>query len=112
MTNDDKVRLVTGFFTAFAEGDKEFIEAHITGDFSFSAPPDPLLDRSGYFERCWPGAGNHQQFDLQRTIVNGDEVLVTYEIPHGDGTKGRNTEIFTLAGGKVKRVEVYFGWNT
>jgi hypothetical protein len=27
------------------------------------------------------------------------------------GERGRNTEVLTFDGDKVKRVEVYFGWN-
>ena len=41
-------------YDAFATGDRDVVERHFGKDFSFSAPPDPLLDRDGYFERCWP----------------------------------------------------------
>jgi hypothetical protein len=83
----------------------------LTDDFTFSAPPDPLLDRAGYFTRCWPGAGKGQTFEFIRLIEAGDEVIVTYESKHPDGTKGRNTEILTFEGDKVSKAEVYFGWN-
>ncbi len=41
----------------------------------------------------------------------GDEVVVTYEAERADGSRFRNTEIFSFEAGKVKSVEVYFGWN-
>ena len=44
-------------------------------------------------------------------IEAGDEVVVTYEAERVDGSRFRNTEVHTIAGGKVASVEVYFGWN-
>jgi hypothetical protein len=45
-----------------------------------------------------------------RMIESGDEVIVTYEMTRHDGGRGRNTEVFTFAGDRVVRIEVYFGW--
>ena len=44
-------------------------------------------------------------------VQSGDEVIVTYEVNHPDGHKGRNTEVLTFKGAEVWRAEVYFGWN-
>ena len=38
-------------------------------------------------------------------------MIVTYELTRPDGTGGRNTEVLTFADDKVKRIEVYFGWD-
>jgi hypothetical protein len=44
--------------------------------------------------------------------VNANEIpTVTYERLHDDGSKGRNTEIHTVSGGKTRRTEVYWGWS-
>lgn len=99
------------FFKAFASGDRVFIENHMAEEFSFSSPPDPFLDRKGYFERCWPWAGHGQEYDFVRVMEYGNVVVITYELRHTNGTKGRNTEIFTFSGEKIQQVEVYFGWN-
>ena len=77
----------------------------------FSAPPDPLLDRDGYFERCWPGRGSTTDFDFVRLVEVGNEVLVTYEATKTDGRRLRNTEILGFDGDRINRVEVYFGWD-
>jgi hypothetical protein len=70
-----------------------------------------MLDRDGYFERCWPGAGRGQAFDFVRLIEAGDEVVVTYESDVSGG-RGRNTEVLTFNDDdKISRTEVYFGWN-
>jgi hypothetical protein len=83
----------------------------LTEDFVFSSPLDVGLDRAGYFERCWPGAGQGQQFDFVRVVQSGDEVIVTYEMTRTDGGRGRNTEILTFRGEQISKAEVYFGWN-
>lgn len=101
--------IAKGFFKAFASGDREFIEEHMAENFVFSSPPDPHLDKAGYFERCWPFAGRGWEFHFVRVIESGETVVVTYEQKRTDGTLGRNTEVFTFSGEKVQRIEVYFG---
>jgi ketosteroid isomerase-like protein len=111
MPGNDRLQIVRDSYQAFAAGDRSFFEEHLSDDFSFSSPPDPKLDRDGYFERCWPGAGRAQEFDFVRLIESGNEVIVTYEMRGLDGSAGRNTEVLTLDGDKISRVEVYFGWD-
>jgi FAD/FMN-containing dehydrogenase len=71
----DRIQTTKDFYQAFATGDRSFVEEHMTDDFAFSAPPDPFLDRAGYFERCWPGAGKGQTFEFIRLIESGNEVI-------------------------------------
>lgn len=106
----NKTEITKRFFKAFASGDRTFIEKHMADDFAFSSPPDPYLDKAGYFDRCWPFAGQGWEFDFIRTIESGDTVVVTYKQKHSESA-GRNTEVFTFSGDKIKRVEVYFGWS-
>jgi SnoaL-like domain len=108
MTRTDIARAL---YEAFAAGDRDAAERLLADDFTFSAPPDPLLDRDGFFERCWPGAGGDEPFAFKRLVEHDDEVIVTYERARPDGAVGRNTEILTLAGEQVVRAEVYFGWD-
>jgi ketosteroid isomerase-like protein len=107
----DRVEIVRASYRAFAGRDRDAIERLLADELAFSAPPDPLLDRAGYFERCWPAAGSIDRFDVVRAIEQGDEVVVTYEATRADGTRFRNTEIFTVPGERITRVEVYFGWD-
>ena len=72
---------------------EDFFEERLSDDFLFSAPPDPKLDRDGYFERCWPGAGRGQGFDFVRLIESGDEVVVTYESDVSGGGRGRKPDL-------------------
>jgi ketosteroid isomerase-like protein len=98
-------------YEAFAAGDRATVEGLLSDDFAFSSPVDPWLDRAGYFERCWPGAGQGQRFEFVRLLTSGDQVIVTYEMTHHDGRRGRNTEVLTFRGEQICRAEVYFGWN-
>lgn len=111
MPTQDRLQRARGIYEAFAAGDRSFIEASFTDDFSFYSPLDVGLDRAGYFERCWPGSGQGQTFDFLRLIEAGDEVVVTYEMAKPDGTRARNTEVLRFTGDQVCRAEVYFGWN-
>lgn len=73
-------KIVHDLYRAFASGDRQVIERTFADEFTFSSPLDVGLDRAGYFNRCWPGAGQGQQFNFVRTVEAGDEVIVTYEV--------------------------------
>lgn len=107
----DRTELARRLYAAFSAGDRDFFEEHLADDLIFSSPVDPRLDRQGFFERCWPGAGQGQGIDIVRLIESGDEVVVTYELKRPDGSGGRNTEVLTFDGDQVTRIEVYFGWD-
>jgi ketosteroid isomerase-like protein len=112
MAAADRRQIARDSYEAFAAGDRDFFEERLAADFLFSAPPDPKLDKDGYFERCWPGAGRGQKFEFVRVIESGDEVIVTYESEFATGNRGRNTEVLTFNDeDRIVRTEVYFGWN-
>jgi hypothetical protein len=111
MTVSDRLALTRDFYRAFAAGDRAFAERILDEEFSFSSPVDVGLDRAGFFERCWPGAGRAvQEFEFVRMLESGDEVIVTYVMRRSDGVRGRNTEILAFRGEKLIGSEVYFGW--
>ena len=87
------------------------MEQLLAPGYAFYSPPDPGLDREGYFERCWPHSGNGKRFDFVRLIEHGDEVVVTYEATRTDGSRFRNTEVLAFDGEKIAKTEVYFGWD-
>jgi ketosteroid isomerase-like protein len=107
----DRVQLVRDSYEAFRSDDRDAIEQLLSDDFSFYSPPDPGLDRAGFFERCWPHAGRTEAFEFERLVEVEDEVLVTYEATRTDGSRFRNTEVFAFDGDKIARQEVYFGWD-
>jgi ketosteroid isomerase-like protein len=111
MANDAKTSRARELYLAFAAGDRAAVERMLADDFTFSSPVDPRLDRDGYFERCWPGAGQGQRFEFLRLVSTGDEVIVTYEMTAPDARRGRDTEVLTFRGDQICRAEVYSGWN-
>jgi ketosteroid isomerase-like protein len=107
----DHLQLVRDSYAAYENGDRGLIEKILADDLTFFSPPDPGIDRTAYFERCWPNAGRVESFEFVRLVEVGDEVLVTYESTRNDGTRFRNTEIFGFQDEQISRVEVYFGWD-
>jgi hypothetical protein len=110
MPSADRRQRARELYLAFAAGDRELVERMLTEDFMFSSPFDVGLDLAGYFGRCWPGAGQGQQFEFVRVAELGEEVIVTYEMTRPEGGRGRNTEILIFDGDRINGAEVYFGW--
>jgi ketosteroid isomerase-like protein len=111
MPTQDRAERARHLYEAFAAGDRGHVEGALTDDFAFFSPLDVGLDRTGYFDRCWPGAGRGQTFEFVRLIESGDELVVTYEMTRQDGARARNTEILMFRDGRICRAEVYFGWD-
>jgi ketosteroid isomerase-like protein len=112
MPTTPHLQRVRDTYRAYESGDRTLVEEALSEDFTFYSPPDPGIDRATYFERCWPNAGLISSFEFKRLVeVDDEQVLVTYESTKTDGSRFRNTEIFTFDGDKISRVEVYFGWN-
>jgi ketosteroid isomerase-like protein len=107
----DRLQLARDAYGAYESGDRSVIEALLTDDYEFFAPPDPGIDRERYFERCWPNADLIESFEFKRLVESGDEVIVTYESRKTDGKRFRNTEVLTFRGDMICRTEVYFGWD-
>ncbi|HEX2103572.1 MAG TPA: nuclear transport factor 2 family protein [Solirubrobacteraceae bacterium] len=112
MPAQDRAAIVRACFAAFAAGHRHVVEAALADDFVFSSPADVGIDRTRFFERCWPGHENLRGFELKRVHeIGDDEVVVTYEAERSDGSRFRNTEVFRVDGDRIKSEEVYFGWN-
>lgn len=111
MPETDRIQLARDSYGAYERSDRGVIEALLSEDFRFSSPADVDLDRATYFERCWPNAETIASFDFVRLVEAGDEVIVTYEAAKVDGRRFRNTEVLSFEGDRIRRAEVYFGWN-
>jgi ketosteroid isomerase-like protein len=107
----DRLQLARSTYLAYESGDRGVIEELLSDDFKFCSPADVGIDRSRYFERCWPNSELIENFQFIRLVEAGDEVLVTYESTKIDGSRFRNTEVLTFRGDKICKAEVYFGWN-
>jgi ketosteroid isomerase-like protein len=107
----DRLEVVRDCYGAYESGDRGVVERILTPDFVFYSPADVGIDRATYFERCWPNSELIESFEFKRLVEIGDEVLVTYESTKADGRRFRNTEVLTFEGDRIRRAEVYFGWD-
>ena len=111
MPTADGLQIARECYGAYESGDRSVVERLLTDDFTFYSPADPGIDRARYFERCWPNAQLIERFEFKRLIEQGDEVVVTYESTRTDGSRFRNTEVLAFDGDKIRKAEVYFGWD-
>jgi ketosteroid isomerase-like protein len=107
----DHTDIVRALFDAYTTGDPSALYEYLAPDLQFFSPPDPGIDLATYFDRCWPNARRTERYDFARLIDSGDELVVTYDATTTEGTRFRNTEVFTFRDDRVIRIEVYFGWN-
>ena len=109
MPTRDRMQLARDAYGAYESGDRRVVEELLADDFTFYSPADVGIAR--YFERCWPNSELIEAFEFKRLVEAGDEVVVTYEATRTDGQRFRNTEVLTLAGDRICKAEVYFGWD-
>lgn len=108
----DPLAIVQQCFQAFAGGDRAALEAVIAEDLRFFSPLDNGLDRDAYLRLCWPNHETIASFDFVRLAeIGGGIVVATYEAGTTDGRRFRNTEILSVRDGRIRAVEVYFGWS-
>ncbi len=111
MPAEDRLQLARDAYGAYESGDRGVLDELLSEDFRFYSPADVGIDREGYFQRCWPNAQLIKDFQFARLVESRDEVIVTYEGTRTDGSRFRNTEVLTFDGNKIRKAEVYFGWN-
>jgi ketosteroid isomerase-like protein len=101
--------LVRQCFASYVSKDRQALEELLSDDFRFHSPHDPDIDKTTYFEKCWPFSERVRAFHIEKLFVEGNEAFVRYECQPKDGAKFRNTEFFRIEGNKIKEVEVYYG---
>lgn len=109
MGPEDMEAKVRASFAAYMDVDRAKIEALLHPDFTFTSPYDDHIDRSTYFERCWPNAGTFASLDLIEVQAARAGCFVFYEGRSKAGSAFRNTEYFTFDDGLIRSVEVFFG---
>lgn len=101
--------LVRACYAAYETKDRAALEDLLSPDFTFSSPLDDRINRARYFERCWPNSQHLSSFDIKDLMVEGNHVCARYEARTSDGQTFGNIEYFTVEGGKITQVQVYFG---
>ena len=109
MSMQGKAEIIRALFAAYLSNDRKAVEDAFTDDFRFTSPYDDEIDKATYFARCWRVTDWIERHQLERILVEGDEAFVTYRCVAKGGKSFRNTEFFSFEGGKIKRIDVYFG---
>jgi ketosteroid isomerase-like protein len=104
-----KADIVRALFAAYLANDRKAVEDALTGDFRFASPYDDEIDKPTYFARCWRDTEWIGRHELEKIFVEGDGAFVTYKCVAKGGKSFRNTEFFSFAGDKIRRIDVYFG---
>jgi ketosteroid isomerase-like protein len=109
MVDARKTEIIRTLFAAYLANDRKAVEAAFTNDFRFTSPYDDEIDKATYFERCWRVPDWIELQTLETIMVEGDAAFVTYRCVAKGGKSFRNTEFFTFAGDRIRRIDVYFG---
>ena len=104
-----KDAIIRNLFAAYLQNDRGAVAAVFTDDFRFTSPYDDEIDKATYFERCWRVSDWIERQDLEHIMVEGEAAFVTYRCVAKDGKSFRNTEAYTFAGERIRRIDVYFG---
>jgi ketosteroid isomerase-like protein len=96
---------------AYVDKDRSAIEALLDDNFHFTSPIDNALDRATYLRVCWPNSAALARFDNIYEAEDGDRAFIVYEALTSTGKRFRNSEVYTVRGGKLLATEVYFGWD-
>jgi len=108
---NDATSVARASYEAYVRKDRAAIEVLIDDDFHFTSPLDNRIDRTTYFDRCWPNSQRISEFQFVNVVPHGEKVFMTYEGTNIGGGRFRNTEILTVRNGKIVEAEVYFGWS-
>lgn len=108
---DNTIRIICDFFSAFIEHDKELAETLLSEDFTFTSQYDDHINKETYFEKCWPNRNKIKHQEIEKIIAEDNEAFILYKSELVDGSKFRNTEHIKLSDNKIKEVNVYFGPN-
>ena len=104
-----KTEIIRKLFAAYLSNDRKSVEAAFTDDFRFTSPYDDEIDKATYFERCWRVSDWIERQDLERIMVDGEAAFVTYRCVAKSCKSFRNTEAYTFAGDRIRRIDFYFG---
>jgi ketosteroid isomerase-like protein len=102
-------KVVRDVYAAYEKKDWNMLTSLFAKGFTFTSPVDDHIDLKAYKVRCWPNAYNIKKFDIEKLVVDGDDVFVLYNGWNNDGKEFRNTEYFKLKDGKIEEFTCFFG---
>jgi ketosteroid isomerase-like protein len=109
LPNTPNEKVVREVYAAYEKKDWNMLTSLFAKGFTFTSPVDDHIDLKAYKVRCWPNAYNIKKFDIEKLVVDGDDVFVLYNGWNNAGKGFRNTEYFKLKDGKIEEFTCFFG---
>ncbi|MBC7592849.1 MAG: nuclear transport factor 2 family protein [Kineosporiaceae bacterium] len=107
MSNTEVVR---ASFEAYLAQDRAAADRVLADDLVFTSPQDDHIDKTAYFERCFPTTGRLNSQQIVVLVSAGEDgVFILYEYELKSGDRYRNTEFITVREGKIVEIQVFFG---
>ena len=97
-------------FESYRSQDRDTAERLLADEFVFTSPVDDHIDRTAFFERCFPTADRLVSQEMVHvTPTDGDGVFVMYEYELKTGERHRNVELLTIREDRITEAQVFFG---
>jgi len=109
LPNTPNEKVVRDVYAAYEKKDWNMLTSLFGEGFTFTSPVDDHIDLKAYKVRCWPNAYNIKKFNIEKLVVDGDDVFVLYNGWNNAGKEFRNTEYFKLKDGKIVEFTCFFG---
>lgn len=106
---EDLLAPIRRYYQAYENDDRSVIEPLLHPEFTFSSPQDDRIDRSTYFDRCWPNHERIAAFTLVDACAGASDALIRYWASEITGPGFANVEHFEFTDGLISHVDVYFG---
>lgn len=107
MKNEEMIR---SYFSAWEKNDWDSVKSHLAEDFSFNSPVDDFIDIDAYEKKCWPLSTYIKAITIDKVIETGDEAFARYTSQMKDGASARCVEFFEFENGKIKGIDVFWGF--
>lgn len=109
MQDTKLTRVVEAYCGAYVSEDRALAETLLADDFTFTSPNDHAIDKTTYFERCWPNGDSRHRQRVESILIDGDRAWLAYTCETAEGKSFRNAEFITFRGERIASVNVYFG---
>jgi ketosteroid isomerase-like protein len=106
---EDRLALIRRYYEAYENDDRSAIEPLLHPQFTFTSPDDDRINRTEYFDRCWPNHQTITAFDLLDICADHKHALVRYQASVTDRPGFANVEQFTFTDGRTSHIDVYYG---
>ena len=102
-------KAIKDWYRAWETQNWSLLEQALADGFTFSSPLDDHIDVQQVKRRCWPNTYKIKRFDIERVMIDGNDVFVVSIGRTTSGKFARNADYFHLKDGKIQAYECFFG---